>query len=228
MSRLVLDPLVGRTITAVEAQAKHLLMSFDGDVVLHTHMGMTGAWHVYTAGERWRKPGYQARLVLEAADHQAVGFNVPRAELLAGRHLDRHPVLAGLGPDVLAGAVDLDEVARRAALLPATVPIGDVLLDQRVVSGIGNIYRCESLFLARLHPATPLSVAGPDGLLESVQQASRLMRARLGVTRGLAGPWVYGRHGRPCRRCGAPVATGQQGRHGRRVWWCPSCQPAPE
>ncbi|MGH9165354.1 MAG: DNA-formamidopyrimidine glycosylase family protein [Acidimicrobiales bacterium] len=130
--------LVGRTIVAVEARAKHLLIRLDSGDVVHTHMRMDGSWHVYPAGERWRKPGWQARLVLEAGDRVAVCFNAPVVELLSGDEVARHPVLTQLGPDVLVDPLDLDEVRRRAAAMPSDTTVGEILLDQRVVSGIGN------------------------------------------------------------------------------------------
>jgi endonuclease VIII len=232
------DRLVGHTVESVEARAKHLLIRLSSGDVLHTHMRMTGSWHVYRAGERWRKPGWQARVVLEAGDRVAVCFDAPVVELLSPGEVERHPSIARLGPDVLVDPLDTHEVARRAAARPADVPIGDVLLDQRVVSGIGNIYRCESLFLAGLHPATPRSAVEGRTLADLVRTASDLMRANLEPGAGfdrrfapLGGPrgaWVYGRGGRPCYRCRTPVATAVLGDPPRDVWWCPSCQPAPE
>ncbi|HSH58772.1 MAG TPA: DNA-formamidopyrimidine glycosylase family protein [Acidimicrobiales bacterium] len=227
--------LVGQRVTAVEARAKHLLIRFSSGDVLHTHMRMTGSWHLYPAGQRWRKPGWQARVVLEAGDRVAVCFDAPVVELLRAGDEDRHPSLARLGPDVLVHPLDLAEVRRRAALRPPELSVGELLLDQQVVSGIGNIYRSEALFVRRLNPWTPQQSIGDDGLDELVSTASRLMGANLkpaqGFTRqfgpGAAGPRVYDRAGRPCRRCRAAIRTDLLGEQARRVWWCPGCQVTP-
>lgn len=231
------ERLVGQTVDKVEARAKHLLIRFSGGDVLHTHMRMTGSWHVYTAGERWRKPDWQARVVLEAGDRVAVCFDAPVVELLAAGEEDRHPSLAGLGPDVLVDPFDMAEVIGRVHLEPPERPVGDVLLDQRVVSGIGNIYRCESLFVTRLHPETPMSALDDAAVTAVIEAASRLMRANLAPAQGLdrrfgpaggpSGPCVYGRAGRPCYRCRTPITTARLGDPPRDVWWCPACQQAP-
>lgn len=220
--RLKVPPerLVGQTVDAVEARAKHLLIRFSSGDVLHTHMRMTGSWHVYTAGEKWPKPGWQARIVLEAGDHVAVCFDAPVVELLARGEEDRHPGLKDLGPDVLVDPFDTAEVVRRANARPPDLSIGDLLLDQRVVSGIGNIWRCESLFAERVHPATPHSQVD---LAPLVTTASRLMRASIQPgTRPSA--LVYGRAGRPCMRCRTPILSAPHGDPPREVFWCPTCQ----
>ena len=226
--------LVGQTVVAVEARAKHLLIRFSDGDVLHTHMRMTGSWHVYSAGERWRKPSWQARAVLEAGDRVAVCFDAPVVELLAAGEDDRHPSLTGLGPDVLVDPFDMAEVLRRIHGEPPERAVGEILLDQRVVSGIGNIYRCESLFLARLHPSTPRSALDDEALTSLVARASRLMRANLAPAQGFdrrfapaggpRGPWVYGRTGRPCYRCRTGIRTARLGDPPRDAWWCPTCQ----
>lgn len=235
-ARVPADRLVGTSVTAVEARAKHLLVRFSSGDVLHTHMRMTGSWHVYRAGERWRKPDWQARVVLEAGERVAVCFEAPVVELLGAEDAARHPVLAGLGPDVLVEPLDLAEVRRRAEWRPPGLPIGELLLDQQVVAGIGNIYRCESLFLAGVHPWRPRSSLEASALDDVVRTASSLMRANLDPRQGFerrfgdghdhAGPWVYGRARRPCHRCRVVVRSALLGDQPRRVWWCPRCQPA--
>ena len=230
--------LVGTTVEGVEARGKHLLITFSDDAgahfVLRTHMRMTGSWHVYAVGAPWKRPERQATVVLEADDRLAVCFNVPVVELTSQADARRGRAVSGLGPDVLVDPFDLDEVCRRAARWSPSRPIGDLLLDQRVVAGIGNIYRCESLFLRGVHPWTPRDALDEAALDALVVEASTLMRANIGPhsrSRGFGDgpdrPWVYGRVGRPCRRCGATVEARRLGDQARTAYWCPRCQPEP-
>lgn len=227
--------LVGQKVEAVEAQGKHLLIRFSGGAVLHSHMMMTGSWHVYPTGESWRKPPRQARVVIEAGSRLAVCFNAPVVELLGEHDERRHPSLRRLGPDVLdPPSLDPTVVRRRArARIPSSPTIGEILLDQQVVAGIGNIYRAESLFLCGMDPfraAEQVSDAELDGL---VATASRLMLANAttgsAVARSFEGgpdrPWVYRRAGLPCRRCGTKIQRRLLGVQARAVYWCPACQP---
>lgn len=228
--------LEGRTVDAVEARGKHLLIRLSGGVTLHSHMKMTGSWHVYSKGDRWRLANHEARLILEAGDRVAVCFNAPIIELLDAHLEATHPALANLGPDVLVVPLDLDEVRRRARLLPSQTLIGEVLLAQSVVAGIGNIYRCESLFVRRMDPWRPVEQVTDAEFDALVTAASELMRRnlpeRVGFDRDFgAGPgraYVYGRGRRPCLRCRTPIRTTKMGRaHSRDIWWCPSCQGTP-
>jgi endonuclease-8 len=228
-------PVVGRRVESVEARAKHLLIRFSGGRTLHTHMRMTGSWHVYPTGERWRMAASQARIVLECGPRTAVCFNAPVIELLDDAALRALPSLRRLGPDVLApDPIDPAELHRRAAARAWAAPtVGELLLDQQVVSGIGNIYRCESLFLCRVDPHTPSASLEPDTLERLVATASRLMAANARVSAIARSfdaapeqPWVYRRSGRPCRRCGTAIAREVLGRQPRSLYWCPSCQRA--
>ena len=229
--------LVGATVTGAEARGKHLLIRFETNdgplLVLRSHMRMTGSWHVYATGAPWQRPERQATLVLEAGARTAVGFNIPVVELTTERDVSRVPAIASLGPDVLVDPFDLLEARRRAKGSDPGRPIGDLLLDQRVVAGIGNIYRCESLFLCGLHPRTPIQALDAAAFDRLVLEASRLMRANIGAASlargfgaGLNRPWVYGRSTRPCRRCGTPICSERLGGQARTVYWCPVCQPA--
>jgi endonuclease-8 len=214
--------LVGDTVTGVEARGKHLLIRLASGRVVHSHMRMTGTWRVYAAGQRWDRPAWRARMVLEAGDRVAVCFDAPVVELLASAREERaHPALAGLGPDIMVAPLDTAEVARRAALVDPATPVGDVLHDQRVVAGIGNIFRSEALWVGRVHPCRPIGSLDPAALAAVVEAAARLMRAP--ARRPHA---VYRRAGRPCPRCGSRVASGPIGA-GRVAYWCPRCQPAP-
>lgn len=222
VDRLPAGRLVGQQVVAVEARGKHLLVRFSGGQVLHTHMRMTGSWHVYSAGEKWRKPAAQARLVLEAGERVAVCFNAPVIELLAPEGERRHPALAGLGPDVLRPPIPLDEIRLRAAARPADLTVGELLLDQRVVAGIGNIWRCETLFACRVHPRLPQGDLSTGDLDRLVTTAARLMSSG-----ARPAPQVYGRARRPCYRCSTAVVAAPMGEAARTVYWCPRCQPAP-
>ena len=226
--------LVGRRVDAVDARGKHLLIRLSGGLSLHTHMRMSGSWHVYPTGERWRMPAHQARLVLSAGERTAVCFNAPVVELLSPGDEAIHPSLSRLGPDVLGPEVpDPAEVHRRARIRMAASPtVGELLLDQQVVSGIGNIYRCESLFVCGLHPAIDVAALSDTELDEVITTASRMMQASAHATAGRGGragqerSRVYRRQGQPCRRCGARIQRALLGRQPRAVYWCPGCQPA--
>jgi endonuclease-8 len=228
-----ISPAVGRTVERVEAQGKHLLIHFSGGLVLHTHMRMTGAWHVYPTGERWRKAPSQARVIIETGERVAVCFNAPVVEVLTERERQIHGALRRLGPDLLGpDPLDLVEVRARARASTAQT-VGELLLDQRVVAGIGNIYRCESLYLCRVDPHRTCAALDDATIDRLVTTAARLLKANAVTSafdRSFDGgpdrPWVYKRSGRPCRRCGTPVRRGLHEADARAVYWCPTCQPA--
>ncbi len=227
MAGLPAAKLVGQTVESVEAQGKHLLMRLDSGQVLHSHMKMNGSWHVYRDGERWRKPAAQARLVLIAGERVAVCFNAPVVELLQTRAEAAHPALRNLGPDVLAQPIDVDEIRRRARASPRGTPLGELLLDQRVAAGLGNIWRCEALFVEGHSPWTPVSALSDDQLDALYHTGSRLMGAQRTGRPDLR-RWVYDRAGRPCRRCGALIqARRERTELARTAYWCPQCQPEP-
>lgn len=227
-------PQVGATVDRVEARGKHLLVHTSDPLVVHTHQRMTGSWHLYRPGEAWRRPPPAARVVLAVEDAVAVCFGSPVVEVLDAAALRRHPTLRRLGPDLCDPSVDLDEIVRRLdRLVPPDQPIGDALLDQRVASGIGNVYRGEVLFLRGLHPATPTGTVDPATRRRLLDTAGELLRANLGGTarttvagRAEGALWVYGRAGRPCRRCGTPIVRQRLSTHARVVDHCPGCQPA--
>ena len=217
--------LVGRTVDRVDARGKHLLVRLDDGTVLHTHLRMSGSWHVYPADRPWRRPESQARLVIECADRVAVCFNAPVVELLQQRAEGAHPSLGSLGPDVLADHVDLTEVRRRARTRPPDLALGELLLDQQVVAGIGNIWRSEALFVAGRNPWTERQKVTDDDLDTLVETASSLMKASaLGRSNG-AEHWVYRRAGQPCRKCGTIIESQRRGEQARTAYWCPACQP---
>jgi endonuclease VIII len=227
-------PGVGASVTAVEARGKHLLVRTSDGLVLHTHQLMTGSWHLYAPGERWRRSPRAARVVLAVPGAVAVCFASPVVEVLDARAEARHPALRRLGPDLCDPAADVDTALARLGYLSAPGrSIGEALLDQRIACGVGNVYRCDVLFLHGLHPATPVDAVDEATRRSLLVTAGELLRANLGaasarttVTGGPAGSlWVYGRGGRPCRRCATPVESGHLGEHARLVYWCPTCQP---
>jgi endonuclease VIII len=226
-------PSIGAQVSRVEARGKHLLVWTSDGLVLHTHMRMTGSWHLYRPGERWRKAPGAARAVLATSGTVAVCFAAPIVEILDERGVRRHPSLRRLGPDLLDPDHDLDEVLRRLrSLVPADRTVGEVLLDQRVACGIGNVYRCDVLFLHELAPDTPIAEVDEDLRRELYRTAAELLRANVDASDRTTVPaapagslWVHGRAGSPCRRCGTPIASTQLGEQARYVYWCPSCQP---
>lgn len=236
-------PITGRTVESVRARGKHILMVFSGDLVLRTHMRMNGSWHIYRHGERWQRPRRDMRVLLETADFVAVGFNIPVAEWLKRREVDRHDELRRLGPDLLAEGFDQDEAFARLRSRDQE-PIADALLNQRVMAGIGNVYKSEVLFACRTNPFAAVGSLSDDQLTCLIATARRLLTAN--VTEGLAAMttymgfrrttrrdnpserlWVYGRAGEPCRRCGTKIEIDKRGRDARLTYWCPTCQPAP-
>lgn len=226
-------PPEGTTVQDVRAIGKHLLLDFDDGHVLHTHLGMSGSWHVQPAGQRWPHPRRRLRVWLADPAVQATCFDAPVVELLDEAAIARHPVLRRLGPDLCRTDVDLEEALRRMASVPGDEAVlVDVLLDQRVAAGIGNVYACELAFLAGLHPATPWHHVDEDTRRDLLVDGARLLQANLMSAQRTTVPearpgslWVHGRDRRPCRRCGTNIRVGRMGVGARPTWWCPNCQP---
>jgi endonuclease-8 len=234
-------PLAGRTIESVGSRGKHLLMTFSGDLVLHTHLRMNGSWHLYRPGQRWHRPRRDMRIQIATEEVVAVGFNIPVAEFLDEQALGRHRDLRSIGPDPLAGDFDADAV-RAGMRARGSRAIGDVLLDQRVIAGIGNVLKSEVLFLAAADPFTPVHALSEAALARVVAVAREQLAANVlerehtliagagrRTTRSMNPHeklWVYGRGGRPCRRCGTPIAWRRTGVDARITFWCPQCQVA--
>lgn len=227
--RFAASDLSGQRIVDLTARGKHLLFRTDQGITLHTHFKMEGTWHLYRPGERWQGPAHQVRAVLETTDRVAVGFRLGICELLPTA--EEHRVVGHLGPDPLGDDWD-PEIALAALSKDPDRPIGEALLDQTVIAGPGNIYRCEALFLAGLHPDTPVGrIPRP---VDAIDVVARLMAANrttgMQITTGDARRgsthWVYGRGGEPCRRCGTPIERVAGDPSGLRVTYsCPSCQP---
>ena len=224
-----LKRFVGRTVTDVKPAGKHLLIRFDNGLAIHSHMRMQGAWHVYPQGAAWRRPAWQMKALLETEDTVAVCFGAPVIELVR----DEATTIGHLGPDILADDWDAAEVVKRARSGPPSTA-GEILLDQRVTAGIGNVYRCEALWHRRVNPWTPTAQLDDDQLRMLFETAREAMRANIkggGFERRFPGYGkgaVHGRGGRPCPRCGTRIQVRAQGEHARLTYWCPACQPAPE
>lgn len=235
-NKILARDLVGRRIDAAEAHGKHLIVRLDDGRAIHSHMQMTGAWHVYRPGARWRRSEGAARVVIEAgpeggpADVVAVCFSAPTVELVVAK--DAVPdAVAHLGPDVLSP--DFDAIEARARLRArGEAPIGEAIMDQTAIAGVGNVYKSEVLFVTRVDPFAPVSSLEDATLDAVIKAARRLMwsnlRGPMRTTRRGEGPkhWVYGRSGLPCLRCGTPIAMRRQGALARSTYHCPSCQRA--
>jgi endonuclease-8 len=232
--------LAGGTVVETVSRGKHLLTRIDARQVggrewtLHTHLKMEGSWRVYDRGQRWTKAGHLARVVLDVTDGRsgrtAVGFQLGVVELLLREHEDQ--AVGHLGPDLLGPDWDPDEAVRRLTADPER-PLGEALLDQRNLAGIGTIYRSELCYLTGYDPQTPVGqVADPLRMVRLAHQLlvqNRLLPqiATTGDKRRGHSLWVYGRGGERCLRCGAVIHRAEQGEPGRErvVYWCPSCQP---
>lgn len=226
-------PPSGTRVTSVEARGKHLLVHFDNDEVLHTHMRMSGSWHTYRTGERWRAAAARMRVVLGDGDVEAVCFDAPVVELLDEAALARHPRLSRLGPDLVTDDDAVPRGLERLARLGlGRRPVVQVLMDQRLTAGIGNVYANEVAFLAGVDPRRRAADVPGDDFERMLSEAARLLRANLVSAHRTTVPgrrpgalWVYGRTGRPCRRCGTAVRGDRVGDGARPTHWCPTCQP---
>jgi endonuclease-8 len=224
-------PSIGRTIETVNIRRKHLEMIWDDGLTLHTHMRFVGAWHLYHVHERWRKRTDQMRVAIEVEDWVAVCFNAPVVETYRQFDRYRHPGFGRLGPDLCHHNADLDEAANRLLdYFDPEMPIAEVLLDQHVACGIGNVYRCEVLWAVELSPFAAVGSLTEEDAQQVIAASARLLRANLNDSRrvtvpGLgAGLTVYGRNGQRCGRCGDTVQVKRVGQMNRLLYWCPGCQ----
>jgi endonuclease VIII len=229
--RFATTDLTGRAVTGTVSRGKHLLTRVDGGITIHTHLRMDGSWRIRPASG-YAPRDHRIRLVLANQERQALGYQLGIVEVVRTEH--EASVVGHLGPDLLGPDWDPAEAVRRLSADPAR-PVGEALLDQRNLAGIGTLYRAEALFLRGLSPWRPVADLDADALTELVTVAHRLLDAnkeRIGqVTTGNRArgreTWVYNRPGQPCRRCGGPVSKASQGAapEERNVFWCPRCQP---
>lgn len=246
----------GRKIAAVEARGKHLLVVFRlldpadpvleekivvppaldlellrGDMVLHTHLRMTGSWHIYRPGETWKKPTRLAKAVIHSTSYVVPCFNAPVVELLTAREAARHPQLATLGPDAMTDGFDRDAAFQRLRSRPE-IPVGVGLMNQRNIAGVGNVYKSEVLFIMRTSPFVNIGSLSDDQLYGIVDESHKLLQ--LNETRGIRQTrftlnsrvrlWAYGRGGQPCLVCGTAIQMRRQGLDGRSTYYCSHCQ----
>lgn len=221
--------LAGHRVVEVVPRGKHLLTRIEPDLTLHTHLEMDGEWRLYRPGTRWRGPQADIRVVLSTRDWRVVGYRVPVVELLSTA--DEHRAVGHLGPDLLGPEWDETEALRRLAETPDR-EIGEALLDQRNLAGIGNLYKCETLFLRGVSPWRHTGdVAKLAAMLRLARRLMDVNKERPGqVTTGIMrrgeDTWVHGRAGRPCHRCGTHIRRADQGEAAREriTFWCPHCQ----
>jgi len=225
--RFATADLTGEQVHGVVPRGKHLLLRV-GEYTLHSHLRMDGAWFVYRPGERWRHPAFKVRAIVGTSDVEAVGIDLAEVELVPTR--DEEQLVGHLGPDPLAEDWDAAEAVRR--LSADTRAIHVALLDQRNVAGFGNEYAAELLFLRGIRPETPTADVDVPALIELGVRTIRANRDRrdrtfTGDARKGRTDWVYGRAGRPCRRCGTLIRRGELGADPTReriTFWCPNCQ----
>jgi formamidopyrimidine-DNA glycosylase len=215
----------GRVIVEVRPVGKHLLIRFDNGLAIHSHMRMRGDWHLYRRSEPWRRPDWQVKAVIETEDAVAVCFSAPLIEVVRaeGTALDH------LGPDILGQGWSASDVVGRARTMAGSAAVGELLLDQRITAGVGNVYRCEALWQCRISPWTPTAELDDEQLAALFETARRAMQANLrgGMERRFPGYGrgaVHGRGGRPCPRCGTRIDVRAQGELARMTFWCPNCQ----
>ena len=214
-----LKRFAGKTVVEVKPVGKHLLIRFDNGLAIHSHMRMQGAWHVYKKGERWRRPEWQAKALLETGDGTvAVCFSAPIIDLVK----DEATKVGHLGPDILGADWSVDEVLIRARKSEARTA-GELLLDQRVTAGIGNVFRCEALWQRKVSPFRPPKEMTDGELRKLFETAREAMLASMKTGyRNRAN--VHARGGRPCPRCGTRIQVRALGEQARLVYWCPKCQ----
>ena len=239
-------PLTGQLVRSVESRGKWLLIHFSGGGTMATHMLMSGSWHIYRPSERWQRPRTNMRILIENNEYVAVAFNVPVAKMLQSDEIERLLPIPQTTIDVLSQDFDMAEVARRILACGAE-QIGDVLLRQQVIAGVGNLFKSEVCYVTATNPFSTVAALDAEKIQALIATSRRLLKANvvedsdemfvtdLGRQRRTthasdpgASLWVYGRQGEPCRRCGQPIRRRLQGPDARVTFWCPQCQPMPD
>jgi endonuclease-8 len=223
-------PATGRVIELVESHGRQLDVIWDDGLILHTSMRLSGTWHLYRTGERWRKPSSQLRASITVDGFSAVCFSARTVETYREFNSHRHPGFGPPGPDLSTDHPDLHAAVEALCAYPdLDASVAEALLDQHVASGVGNVFRSEILWASRQHPFAPVSMLGREDMERIVAAAAKVLQVHLhqppspvdGHRRGLA---VYGRNGQRCPRCGDTVEVRRFGDHARLLYWCPGCQ----
>ena len=239
------EPFTGQTITHIEARGKWLLIHFSRGNILATHMLMSGSWHIYRPGEPWQDKAANARIIIETADFAAVGFRIPLARMYTEQSLALDRKIPRTESDVLSASFDAANAVKRL-VSRAHDELGDALLRQDVLAGVGNVFKSEICFLLGLSPFRAVATISRQQAKEIVAMAQKLLAANVledssdrivtyggknRRTTSNADPdenlWVYRRKNEPCRRCGTPIQRALQGPNARSTYWCPTCQPLP-
>ncbi len=220
------ERFAGASLVRVEARGKHLLLWFSNDLIVHSHLRMSGRWEIGAAGRPLRRPRSAAWLILRSDTLEAALFNGPVLEVLTPAQVSLHPALRRLGGDVLNDDFDIGRAVAAARRGPQEQTIADALLDQRVLAGVGNVWKSEALFDLRLDPWVRVEALDDAALGNVLERASAMMRAHVASGAARRPVRVYGRAQRPCPRCGTRIRGRAQGDEGRRTYWCPTCQPA--
>ena len=218
------ERLTGRAVTSVDALGKHLFLRFEGGLTIHSHLRMTGAWATYARGQRWRRNPRRAWLVITRGENDVVEFDGPVLELMTDARARADRRIAGLGPDILAPQLDEARILRRLREDDPTRPIGDALLDQRTVAGIGNLWKSEGCWAAEVDPWRPAGRVGDADVLAILRDLRPRMQHSAVHGKHDRSERVYDRAGRPCPRCGAGILVRGQGDDNRATYWCPGCQ----
>jgi endonuclease-8 len=226
-----LKPAHGATIERVDSRGKHIEIGWDDGIVLHTHLRMTGSWHLYRPGERWRRGSKHLRVLIEVDGFEAVCFNAPVVETYRAQDFVVPPGQGGLGPDLCLPDADLAECLQRIPrFCDESTTAAEMLLDQRIACGVGNVYKSEVLWACGVHPFAPVGALDVDTRSALLDTAAALLRANVdrpsrvtlpGTAEGVA---VYGRYGKPCFRCGLPIEVRRHGEQSRVTYWCEGCQ----
>jgi endonuclease-8 len=244
LSRVDFDsPIAGRTIEKVESKGKWLLLHFSGDLILLTHMLMSGSWHIYRPAEKWQRPFNDMRIVIKTEKFWAVAFNVPIAEFHTSATLRRRQAFRNLGQDALAADFDARQSVENLRAR-GDLELGVALLTQSLVAGLGNVFKSEICFACGLNPFRKVASLREENLGCLAETARRFllantidtsgdrmitytgMRRTTGRSSREERLWVYGRRNQPCRKCGTPILSRKQGIDARTTFWCPQCQPA--
>ena len=218
------EKLAGQAVTSVDAHGKHLFLRFEGGLTIHSHLRMTGSWGTYSRGDRWRRSPRRAWLVLRRDEDQVVQFDGPILELMTDSRTRFDQRIAGLGPDIIKPEFDEDEFLRRLRRDDPTRPLGDAILDQRTLAGIGNLWKVEGCFAAGIDPWRRTGDVTDEEALRIVRSVRPLMQESAAHGMQDAYRTIYGKSGQPCPRCGARIRVRGQWDDNRPTFWCEGCQ----